>query len=109
MDVGRGRAERRSRWCSCFWVICGVGVEAEFGGVKSDFTDQEGLARRASRSSEGLVIEESVRIANALDCTLLERMFLSQCREFIAQVSLSWSLVAMRNVHELKICRAEVL
>lgn len=99
MDVGRGRAERRSRWCSCFWVICGVGVAAEFGGVKSDFTDHEGLARRASRSPEGLVVEESVRIANALDCNLLERMFLSQCREIIAQVSPRDNLVAGCNAN----------
>lgn len=35
-------------------------------GVKSDFRDQEGMARRASRSSEGLVVEESVRTADAL-------------------------------------------
>ena len=60
--MGRGRAERRRRWCSCFWDISGAGLAAGFAGAKSDLTDQEGLARRASRSSGGLVVEESVRI-----------------------------------------------
>lgn len=51
--------------------------------VKSDFTDQEGLARRASMSSEGFVVEERVRIVDALAVwsgwILRVRRVLSQC------------------------------
>lgn len=49
-------------------MICGVEPEAvSFGGVKSDLTDQDGLARRVSKSSEGgLLAEESVRVVDAL-------------------------------------------
>ncbi len=47
--------------------MSGAGLAAgAFAGEKSDFTDQEGLERRASRSSRGLAVEESVRIADGL-------------------------------------------
>ena len=73
-------------------MISGAGPAAVFAEVKSDFTDQEGLARRASRSSGGLVVEESVRIADALavwiGCILLVRRVLRHCLCAMAQVSL---------------------
>ena len=48
-------------------MIGGVGLEAGSREVKSDLTDQDGLARKVSRSSEGgLVVEESVRFTDAL-------------------------------------------
>ena len=48
-------------------MISGAGLAAgAFAGEKSDFTDQEGSERRASRSSRGLAVEESVRIAGVL-------------------------------------------
>ena len=48
-------------------MICGVGLDTGSEEVKRDLTDQDGLARRVSRSSEGvLVVEESVRVVNAL-------------------------------------------
>ena len=63
-------------------------MEAGSAGAKSEFTDQDGLARRASKSSKGLVVEESVRIAGALavwiNCSLLVRAALSQCLGTIA-------------------------
>ena len=47
-------------------MISGVGLEAGLAGAKSDFTDQEGLARTVSKSSEGLMVEETVRVLDAL-------------------------------------------
>lgn len=64
-----------------------MGLEAGLAGIKSDFTDQEGLARRASKSSEGLMVEESVRVPDALVLwnwlKLLARTVLSQCLDSI--------------------------
>lgn len=64
-----------------------MGLEAGSAGAKSDFTDQEGLARRASKSSVGLVVEESVRVLDALalwnGLKLLARTVLSQCLDSI--------------------------
>ena len=61
-------------------------------GGKRDLTDQEGLARRVSRSSgRGLVVEEWVRVRFAgaekvlIDWNLLARMDLSSCLCGIAQ------------------------
>lgn len=71
-------------------MISGVGLASTLAGVKSDFTDQEGLARRASRSSEGLVLEDSVRVVDAfvvwISCNLADRMVLRQCLGNIARV-----------------------
>ena len=48
-------------------MICGVGLDTGSEEVKRDLTDQDGLARRVSRSSEGgLGVEESVRVIDAL-------------------------------------------
>lgn len=71
-------------------MISGVGSEAGFAGEKSDFSDEEGLARKASRSSEGLVVEESVLLQYTLavrsGCGLLARTLLRQCLGTIAQI-----------------------
>lgn len=68
-------------------MISGVGLEAALVGAKSAFTDQEGLARIASKSSEGLVVEESVRVLDALTLwiggMLLARRVLRQCLDCI--------------------------
>ena len=47
-------------------MISGVEPAAEAVGVKSDSTDHEGLARRLSRSTEGLLVEEYFRVTDAL-------------------------------------------
>ena len=56
-------------------------------GSKRDLTDQEGLARRASKSSEDLVVEECVRVPDALALwivlRLLARTVLNQCLDSI--------------------------
>lgn len=80
-------------------MISGV---VEFGGAKSDLTDQEGLARRVSKSSEGgLVAEESVRVVDALAVwtgwNLRVRKSLGHCLCVIAQVSLRDAGVAGCN------------
>ena len=43
-------------------MISGVGL----AGVKSDCTEKEGLARRASKSSFGLAFVDDARIADTL-------------------------------------------
>lgn len=49
--MGKGSAERRRRWCSCFCVIGGAADGEEES--KSDLTDQEGVLSIASRSASG--------------------------------------------------------
>lgn len=95
-------------------------LEAGSGEVKSDLTDQDGLARKVSRSSEGgLVVEESVRFIDALAFgnrwNLRLKTILSHCFCIIAQVSLRDDVVAMcidckrsSTLIELKIHRAEM-
>lgn len=93
-------------------MISGVGLASTLAGVKSDFTDQEGLARRASRSSEGLVLEDSVRVVDAfviwISCNLADRMVLRLCLGNITRVLLR-DEVPVRNVCRLlEICRADL-
>ena len=61
-------------------MISGVGL----AGVKRDCTEKEGLARRASKSSLGLVFEDEVRVADrfaiGLGWRLMGWMARSQCQ-----------------------------
>ena len=86
-------------------------------GVKSDCTEKEGLARRASKSSHGLVFEDDALIADTfairLGWRLMVWMALSQCQclRIIAQVWLTDSENDHNSIGivELKIHRAETL
>jgi len=77
--VGRGSAERRSRWCSFSFVTGG----AEDGIVESkrDLTDQEGVLSMASSSSSG-AFEFEERARRIVD--LVVRL----CNDRVAKVDL---------------------
>ncbi len=76
------------------------GVAAGSAGLKSDVTDQEGVARRVSSSSGvwALAGEESGRVKDVLAVcgrgSLLVRMVRRQWRGIIALVSLTKALIA---------------
>ena len=100
-------------------MISGV----ELAGVKRDCTEKEGLARRVSKSSLGLVFEDEARVAGTfaigLGWRLMIWMALSQCQclRIIARVSLTNTDLTLQSeaVHnsigivKLKIRRAETL
>lgn len=96
-------------------MISGAGVAVAFAGVKRDLTDQEGLARRVSRSSGGLALEERGRVvggfASRMGCSLVDGIFPRQCFGIIAQVLLLRDEVAIAAKSDglgLEICRADL-
>lgn len=81
-DVGRGRADSRSKWWSCDDEMTSTG-DASFGGEVKDLTDHVGLARICD-AVEGDLVEK------AADCVrqALRRRDCRQTARQLAQIDM---------------------